>query len=244
MTTPFAGHRAATRRKRNLLNNLRRNSLANSVRVIGRADGYEFEAAQQRTACPVAKKRFPRIVGQVDQSVARLGNPNFGLVGVHCRAGALPREHDSDIRSPASAILVMNSISPITSRAVNDPGPMRRTQVVRWLPNLVRDPLEQMVANKSLIQARYTLALLGIAKTSERDAALRLLGGLVGDGPLPGVNRELANLHHDAIEAFSGVIDVLQTGSSVAVPPWNAVLNATNRWLGVAELVVSPELRR
>jgi hypothetical protein len=81
-----------------------------------------------------------------------------------------------------------------------------------------------MVANKSLIQARYTLALLGIAKTSERDAALRLLGGFVGDRPLPGVNRELADLHHDAIEAFSGVIDVLQTGSSVAVPrgmrPW------------------------
>jgi hypothetical protein len=42
-----------------------------------------------------------------------------------------------------------------------------------------------------------TLALLGIAKTSvERDAALRLLGGLVGDRPLP----ELADLHHDAIE--------------------------------------------
>ena len=81
-----------------------------------------------------------------------------------------------------------------------------------------------MVANKSLIQARYTLALLGIAKTSERDAALRLLGGLVGDRPLPGANQELADLHHDAIEAFSGVIDVLQTGSSVAVPPWNAAL--------------------
>jgi hypothetical protein len=92
-----------------------------------------------------------------------------------------------------------------------------------------------MVANKSLIQARYAFALLGIAKTSERDAALRLLGGLVGDRPLPGVNRELANLHHDAIEAFSGVINVLQTGSSVAVPPWNAALNATNRWLGMAE---------
>jgi hypothetical protein len=92
-----------------------------------------------------------------------------------------------------------------------------------------------MVANKSLIQARYTLALLGIAKTSERDAALRLLGGLVGDRPLPGVNQELADLHHDAIEAFSGVIDVLQTGSSVAVPPWNAALDATNRWLGMAE---------
>jgi hypothetical protein len=46
-----------------------------------------------------------------------------------------------------------------------------------------------MVANKSLIQARYTLALLGIAKTSERDAALRLLGGLVGGRPLPGTNR-------------------------------------------------------
>ena len=93
-----------------------------------------------------------------------------------------------------------------------------------------------MVANKSLIQARYALALLGIAKkTSERDAALRLLGGLVGDRPLPGVNQELADLHHDAIEAFSGVIDVLQTGSSVAVPPWNAALDATNRWLGMAE---------
>lgn len=92
-----------------------------------------------------------------------------------------------------------------------------------------------MVANKSLIQAWNTLALLGIAKTSERDAALRLLGGLVGDRPLPGVNRELADLLHDAIEAFSGVIDVLQTGSSVAVPSWNAAWDATNRWLGMAE---------
>ena len=100
-----------------------------------------------------------------------------------------------------------------------------------------------MVANKSLIQARYTLALLGIAKTSERDAALRLLGGLVGDRPLPDVNQELADLHHDAIEAFSGVIDVLQTGSSVAVPSWNAALDATNRWLGMAEQVTSPERR-
>jgi hypothetical protein len=76
--------------------------------------------------------------------------------------------------------------------------------------------------------------LLGIAKkTSERDASLRLLGGLVGDRPLPGVNQELADLHHDAIQAFGG--DVLQTGSSVAVPPWNAALNATIRWLGMAE---------
>ena len=91
-----------------------------------------------------------------------------------------------------------------------------------------------MVANKSLIQARYALALLRIAKTSERDAALSLLGGLVGDRPLPGVNRELADLHHDAIAAFGGVIDVLQTGSSV-LPPWTAALDATNRWLGMAE---------
>ena len=92
-----------------------------------------------------------------------------------------------------------------------------------------------MVANKSLIQARYALALLRIAKTSEKDAALSLLEGLVGDQPLPGVNQELADLHHDAIEAFSGVIDVLQTGSNVAVSPWNAALDATNRWLGMAE---------
>jgi hypothetical protein len=92
-----------------------------------------------------------------------------------------------------------------------------------------------MATNKSLIQARYAFALLRIAKTSDREAALRLLEGLVGDRPLPGVKQELANLHHDAIEAFSSVIDVLQTGSSVAVPPWNAALNATNRWLGIAE---------
>jgi hypothetical protein len=72
-------------------------------------------------------------------------------------------------------------------------------------------------------------------KTSERAAALSLLEGLVGDRPLPGVNRELANLHHDAIEAFGGVIDVLQSGSSVVIPPWNAALDATNRWLVVAE---------
>jgi hypothetical protein len=71
-----------------------------------------------------------------------------------------------------------------------------------------------MATNKSLIQARYAFALLRIAKTSDRKAALRLLEGLVGDRPLPGVNQELANL-----QAFSSVIDVLQTGSSVAVPP-------------------------
>jgi hypothetical protein len=62
-----------------------------------------------------------------------------------------------------------------------------------------------------------------------------LLGGSVGDRPLRGDNQELADLHHDAIEAFSGVIDVLQTGSSVAVPPWSVALDATNRWLGMAE---------
>jgi len=87
--------------------------------------------------------------------------------------------------------------------------------------------------NKSLIQARYALALLKIAKTSDREAALRLLEGLVRDRPLPGINQELADLHHDAIEAFSSVIDVLQAGTSVAVPPWNAALDATNRWLGM-----------
>ena len=92
-----------------------------------------------------------------------------------------------------------------------------------------------MVANKSLIQARYALALLRIAKTSERDAALSLLGGLVGDRPLPGVNRELADVHHDAIAAFGGVIDGWHTGSSAAVPPWTAALDATNRWLRTAE---------
>ena len=59
--------------------------------------------------------------------------------------------------------------------------------------------------------------------------------GLVGDRPLPGVNQELADLHHDAIQAFGGVVDLLQTGSSVAVPPWNAALDATIRWLGMAE---------
>jgi len=99
-----------------------------------------------------------------------------------------------------------------------------------------------MATNKSLIQARYAFALLRIAKTSDREAALRLLAGLVGDRPLPGVKQELANLHHDAIEAFGSVIDVLQTGSSVAVPPWNAALDATNRWLGTAG-AASPERR-
>ena len=58
--------------------------------------------------------------------------------------------------------------------------------------------------------------------------------GLVGDRPLPGANQELADLHHDAIEAFSGVIDVLQTGSSVAVSPWNTALDATNHRYGRA----------
>ena len=94
-----------------------------------------------------------------------------------------------------------------------------------------------MVANKSLIQARYTLALLGIAKTSESDAALRLLGGLVVDRPWHGVDQELADLHYDAIEAFNRVIDALQTGSSLAVPPWNRALDATNRWVAIAEQV-------
>ena len=89
--------------------------------------------------------------------------------------------------------------------------------------------------NKSLIQARYAFALLKIAKTSDREAALRLLEGLVGDPPLPGVDQQLADMHHGAIEAFSSVIEVLQTGSSVAVPPWNTALEATNRWLGMAE---------
>ena len=92
-----------------------------------------------------------------------------------------------------------------------------------------------MATNKSLIQARYAFALLRIAKISDSDAALRLLEGLVGDRPWPGINQELANLHHNAIEAFNRVIDVLQTGSSVAVPPWNAAFDATNRWLGMAE---------
>ena len=49
-----------------------------------------------------------------------------------------------------------------------------------------------MVMNKSLIQARYAFALLRIAKTSDREAALRLLEGLVGDRPLPGVDQQLA----------------------------------------------------
>ena len=86
--------------------------------------------------------------------------------------------------------------------------------------------------------ARKLLEIANIVKPVQE----RLLGGLVGDRPLPGVN-QLADLHHDAIEAFSGVIDVLQTGSSVAVPPWNAALDATNRWLGMAEQVTSPERR-
>ena len=94
-----------------------------------------------------------------------------------------------------------------------------------------------MVANKSLMQARYALALLRIAKISERDAALRLLGGLVVDRPWHGVDQELADLHCDAIEAFNRVIDALQTGSSPAVPTWNRALDATNRWLAMAEQV-------
>jgi len=50
-------------------------------------------------------------------------------------------------------------------------------------------------------------------------------------------------LHHGAIEAFGGVIDVLQTGSSAAVPRWNAALDATNWWLSMAEQVASLERR-
>ena len=38
-----------------------------------------FEAPQQRTACPVAKKAISEN-RESDQSVARLGNANFGLV--------------------------------------------------------------------------------------------------------------------------------------------------------------------
>lgn len=61
-----------------------------------------------------------------------------------------------------------------------------------------------------------------------------MLGGSVGDRPLRGDNQELADLHHDAIEAFSG-LSTLCKPDSVAVPPWNAALDATNRWLGMAE---------
>ncbi len=40
-----------------------------------------FEAPQQRTACPVAKKAISEN-RESDQSVARLGNANFGLEAV------------------------------------------------------------------------------------------------------------------------------------------------------------------
>jgi len=59
--------------------------------------------------------------------------------------------------------------------------------------------------------------------------------GLVGGRPLPGVNQELADLHHDAIQAFGGVVDLCKPDRALLSRRGMRPLDATIRWLGVAE---------
>jgi hypothetical protein len=86
----------------------------------------------------------------------------------------------------------------------------------------------------SEIKARFALAVLRIAGSTDRETAARLVLGLARDLPHPDERREIALLHFEAIEAFEKLIEGLRH-SAVAPSLWEAATAATSKWLGVVE---------
>ena len=86
----------------------------------------------------------------------------------------------------------------------------------------------------SEIKARFALAVLRVAQSAEREAALRLVQGLARDLPHPDERREVAALHFDAINAFEKLTVGLQ-GSAITRHLWEAAISSASKWLGAVE---------
>jgi hypothetical protein len=84
----------------------------------------------------------------------------------------------------------------------------------------------------SLIKARYARTILRVARTVDRQAAARLVGGLVRDVPDMNERAEVKQLHLAAIESFAQLAMALG-GSTYAnqQKPWDDATDAAGAWL-------------
>jgi len=90
-----------------------------------------------------------------------------------------------------------------------------------------------MTTKTSHVQAKYAATVLRIAESSDKDAAIRLLQGLVGDPPAHDATQGQAQLHLAAIESYLVLVAVLREEKFGVAPPWGAAYAATERWLAM-----------
>jgi hypothetical protein len=92
----------------------------------------------------------------------------------------------------------------------------------------------KMVNNDSLIKARYTLAVLKLAQSSEREAAIMFVEGLKTEQPHDKTGAELAQAHRDTIKTFrilaSSLREIARSDRF-----WDAAFVAAERWRRLAE---------
>jgi hypothetical protein len=93
-------------------------------------------------------------------------------------------------------------------------------------------------ADDSLIKARYASTILRVAQTSDREAAARLVGSIVGDLPLQSELPEIADIHLRAIASFVQLATSLRdTTNPKQQPPWKTAVDAAADWLRAVEML-------
>jgi hypothetical protein len=83
----------------------------------------------------------------------------------------------------------------------------------------------------SLVKARYAVAVLKTARSSDRATAAKLIEGLALDFPLPGTSDDVAEAHHKAVLKFYELAEALRSGQDIGL--WIPAEQAAKRWLDV-----------
>jgi hypothetical protein len=91
-------------------------------------------------------------------------------------------------------------------------------------------------ADDSRIKARYASTILRVARTSDRETAVRLVSGITRDLPLQSELPEIADIHLRAVAAFVQLAKSLHdTTNPKQQPPWKTAVDAAADWLRAVE---------
>jgi hypothetical protein len=87
-------------------------------------------------------------------------------------------------------------------------------------------------AQDSLVKARFASTVLRVAQTTDQQTAARLVRGLAHDFPHPDEQREIADAHLSAIEAFLQLAANMDNAVDFKQRTlWSNALAATHDWL-------------
>lgn len=92
----------------------------------------------------------------------------------------------------------------------------------------------EMSKDSNLIQARYALAILSVARTSDRNTAAKLMEGLISERPRPYASTDIKQAHQRAMGLIARIAATLQEHRA-SEGAWDLAADAIETWQELAQ---------